>query len=410
MSSRTSRGEGGRCGLSWSPAVPRRWTLACPDRSSRDCTPCQGAASRTRPARQRLEVSSVCHPGLEAGHALRIASALAERLDRDGWHGADPYDGLASPFARWIPQARPRLHQAFLQCVRRSPINLRPILRIEHRRMAAATGLASTASARLASDPHWRARRDRLARMTIECQVRDGRYRGLWGYEFDVQTRWGSYGATDPNVVATSFAAHGCLDARALDEDRTTWLARGLLRNLWCNAYFAYSPGSAVLIHNANRLGAALAARGRFVAIRRGASPRVGGRLPHRLRPAQLGCDLLPGRGRRVGATSVGQGCEVLLRADVRWFEASPVRRPARRAERLQQCRNRSAGRGLGCRERLRPAHVSSAGLQVPDSAILGSAAVLQGEWKPPATGRSAELSTLGGGPRTRRTDGAGGP
>ncbi len=203
----------------------------------------------------------MCHPGLEAGHALRIASALAERLDRDGWHGADPYDGLASPFARWIPQARPRLHQAFLQCVRRSPINLRPILRIEHRRMAAATGLASTASARLASDPHWRARRDRLARMTIECQVRDGRYRGLWGYEFDVQTRWGSYGATDPNVVATSFAAHGCLDARALDEDRTTWLARGLLRNLWCNAYFAYSPGSAVLIHNANLLGAALAAR-----------------------------------------------------------------------------------------------------------------------------------------------------
>lgn len=203
----------------------------------------------------------MCHPGLEAGHALRIASALAERLDRDGWHGADPYDGLASPFARWIPQARPRLHQAFLQCVRRSPINLRPILRIEHRRMAAATGLASTASARLASDPHWRARRDRLARMTIECQMRDGRYRGLWGYEFDVQTRWGSYGATDPNVVATSFAAHGCLDARALDEDRTTWLARGLLRNLWCNAYFAYSPGSAVLIHNANLLGAALAAR-----------------------------------------------------------------------------------------------------------------------------------------------------
>lgn len=99
--------------------------------------------------------------------------------------------------------------------------------------MAAATGLASTASARLASDPHWRARRDRLARMTIECQMRDGRYRGLWGYGFDVQTRWGSYGAADPNVVATSFAAHGCPDARALDEDRTTWLARGLLRNLW---------------------------------------------------------------------------------------------------------------------------------------------------------------------------------
>lgn len=200
-------------------------------------------------------------PALEAGHALRVASALAERLDHSGWHGADPYDGLASPFARCIPEGMPQLRQAFLQCVRRSPIDLRPILRIGHHRMAAATGLAATASARLASDPQWRARRDRLARMTVERQMGEGRLRGLWGYEFDVQTRWGSYGATDPNIVATSFAADGCIDAMALDDERTTWLAWGLLGSLWRDDHFVYSPGSSTLIHNANLLGARLAAR-----------------------------------------------------------------------------------------------------------------------------------------------------
>jgi hypothetical protein len=227
----------------------------------------------------------VHRPMLEAGHALRVASALAERLDHSGWHGADPYDGLASPFARCIPEGMPRLRRAFLQCVRRSPIDLRPILRIGHRRMAAATGLASTASARLASDPQWRARRDRLARMTIERQMLEGRFRGLWGYEFDVQTRWGSYGATDPNIVATSFAADGCLDATALDDERTAWLAWGLLGNLWRadRDYFAYCPGTSTLIHNANLLGARLAAR---LAASRALDRRLRGDLLRAVRSA----------------------------------------------------------------------------------------------------------------------------
>ncbi len=119
------------------------------------------------------------HPVLEAGHALRIASALAERLDRDGWRGVDPYDGLASPLTRGIPQDMPLLRQAFLQSVRWSPIDLRPVLRIGRRRMAAATGLAATGSARLASDPRWRARRDWLAQMPVERQMADDRFRGL---------------------------------------------------------------------------------------------------------------------------------------------------------------------------------------------------------------------------------------
>jgi hypothetical protein len=127
--------------------------------------------------------------------------------------------------------------------------------------MAAATGLAATASARLTADPVWQARCDWLAQRTVERQVDHGRFRGLWGYEFDVQTRWGFYGEGSPNIVATSFAGHGCLDGKSADDERVAWLARGLLDHLWRGYYFAYTPCSEVLIHNANLLGAALAAR-----------------------------------------------------------------------------------------------------------------------------------------------------
>jgi hypothetical protein len=127
--------------------------------------------------------------------------------------------------------------------------------------MAATTGLAATAAARLAIDPIWAERRDRLGRWTADRQVATGRFQGLWGYEFDVQTRWGFYAAGTPNIVATAVAAQGCLDADALDAGQQEALGAGLMRCFWRMGHFAYTPESEVLIHNANLLGAALAAR-----------------------------------------------------------------------------------------------------------------------------------------------------
>ena len=42
--------------------------------------------------------------------------------------------------------------------------------------------------------------------------------RTVWGYPWDVQTRWSFYPAGSPNVVVTAFAASGLLEgAAALD-------------------------------------------------------------------------------------------------------------------------------------------------------------------------------------------------
>jgi hypothetical protein len=217
-------------------------------------------------ARSYVDIPPVSRPGIALTYrdaardeAYRLATALVLQQEHQGWIGADPYDGLASPVSRLI--AHPRLRQGLVQGVRRSPINLRPLLGIRPRRMVAAIGLAATASSRLADEPLWKELRDQLGAWTSAGQASEKPFSGLWGYEFDVQTRWGYYAAGSPNAIATVIAANGCIDAGSLHQRGRASLGAALLRCFWRRTYFAYTPDSNKLIHNANLLVAALAAR-----------------------------------------------------------------------------------------------------------------------------------------------------
>ncbi|MET8948678.1 hypothetical protein ABZX30_35465 [Streptomyces sp. NPDC004542] len=189
---------------------------------------------------------------------LVLADRLFRWADARDWSGPDPYDGLTGPLGRLAVHRV--LRQALLQTVKRSPADLRPLLGIRPLRTATATGCAAGACARLAAAPVWRERALRLGRSTAQAQL-SGRYAGLWRYEFDVQTRWSYYPASLPNLVATTFCADGCLDAGTLDGTAVRSLAHGLLTHLHNGVFFTYTPGSGVLVHNANLMGAALAAR-----------------------------------------------------------------------------------------------------------------------------------------------------
>lgn len=199
------------------------------------------------------------HLQTAAEEAYQLAVALALRQELQGWSGPDPYDGLASPVARILVGRR--LRQGLVQAVRRSPVNIRPLLGIGPHRMAAATGLAATAASRLVAEPFWIELCDRLGRLTAARQLAHGPSRGLWDYEFDVQTRWAHYRTGSANAIATVVAARGCLDAGSLTRKRQALLGVALLRCFWRGSYFAYTPTSSVLIHNANLLAASLAAR-----------------------------------------------------------------------------------------------------------------------------------------------------
>src|SRR5215475_7540754 len=63
----------------------------------------------------------------------------------ESWMGYDPYDGLNSPLARWWPMRNRLLRTALTQTVKRSPVNLRPLLGI--RKAANPKGLALAARA-----------------------------------------------------------------------------------------------------------------------------------------------------------------------------------------------------------------------------------------------------------------------
>ncbi|WP_216849080.1 hypothetical protein, partial [Streptomyces sp. TM32] len=198
------------------------------------------------------------HPVGSAADVLALADRLFLWADARTWAGPDPYDGLTGPLGRLAVHRV--LRQGLLQAVKRSPADLRPALGIRPLRTATATGFAAGACARLSAFPRWHERALRLGRWTAAEQL-SGRYAGLWRYEFDVQTRWSYYPASVPNLVATTFCADGCLDAGTLGDEAVGALARGLLEHLHNGAFFTYTPTSGVLVHNANLMGAALAAR-----------------------------------------------------------------------------------------------------------------------------------------------------
>jgi hypothetical protein len=189
-----------------------------------------------------------------------------------GWRGTDPYDGLNA--MRIAPALRrsPLALRVLTQAVKRSPINIRPILAIPAGLSAATLALVISSYARNGFLEEQEARNklrdaiDRLASLRS-----DGFDEPCWGYHFDVQTRVFFYPRTTPNTIATAFAGLGLLDAHELaGEPLALELARGVaeffIRHVPQTetdegAYFGYLPGDRTPIHNANMLVCSLLAR-----------------------------------------------------------------------------------------------------------------------------------------------------
>jgi hypothetical protein len=179
--------------------------------------------------------------------AAQRAAAYAQRVD---YRGADPYDGLASPVLRRLPGSLPR--RLATQAVKRAPAGARRPLGIAPMRMAKALGMFAWGYA-LAGEERWVGERDRLLSELVARRPAGG----AWGYEFDVDNRWGFYPAGSPNVPATApvvEALHlsGSLTG-ALRADLLAWFERTMVHPA---GFFRYTPASDALIHNANLLAA----------------------------------------------------------------------------------------------------------------------------------------------------------
>lgn len=204
--------------------------------------------------------------------ALGDALARLEAWGRErDWTGTDPYDGLNA--TRLVaPLRRSALgRRSLTQLVKRSPINLRPLLGIPPRQSAAA--LAQVVSSYALGAIPGEEGRTRLAETlrTLEALRCVGFDEPCWGYHFDVQTRVFFYPAGSPNTIATVLAGLALLDAHETTGDaRLRELATGagdfFLRHVpqtedGDGAFFGYLVDDRTPIHNANTLVCALLAR-----------------------------------------------------------------------------------------------------------------------------------------------------
>jgi hypothetical protein len=203
----------------------------------------------------------------ESGHeaAWTAAKRLSAALEGEGFEGWDPYDALTSAAVRACART-PLLRRLAIQSLKWSPVNPRAVLRIPRQQHTKALALCAAGYCRLARlDPTgpWaalaRTLAERLAGKAIE---RPGGGVG-WGYDFEVETRWGHYRRGEPNAVATAFAANALLDLRSLTGDdrfaelplrAATFTSSELLVERRGGSFFGYYPGATTPVHNASLL------------------------------------------------------------------------------------------------------------------------------------------------------------
>ena len=179
------------------------------------------------------------------------------------WMGSDPYDGLNTRRLLTPLKRHRRGRQALLQLVKRSPVNLRPLLGIAPADDAAA--LAWVASAYATTDFGGPEDQDKRLRQTVEriLSLRTpGAEEPCWGYHYDMQSRVFFYPKTAPNVIATTFVGMALLDAHEqLGDDSLLQTAHGVARFLVARipqtedppgAFFGYLIGDRSPVHNSN--------------------------------------------------------------------------------------------------------------------------------------------------------------
>lgn len=198
-------------------------------------------------------------------------SAIRRWGEARDWRGADPYDALNSPLAPALTLGTRFGRRALTQGVKRSPINLRPLLRIKDVWNAKAIGLVASAYAHLAAAGDASAAPHAERWLSWLESHHSGDEAGLaWGYPFEVQTRFFRYARETPNTIATSFVAQAFLDGadllgderwRAPAESAASFLLSRMLVRDTDREYFQYVSGEPELVHNANVLACAVLAR-----------------------------------------------------------------------------------------------------------------------------------------------------
>ena len=233
--------------------------------------------------------------------ALLACHKLRKYIEAEGFKGFDPYDALNSPILSLLSCGNKYLRIAFIQILKRLPVNLRPLLLIRKDYNPKGLGLFLWGYAKLygiakreneTKGAHWIERAghnkknvtvsqigfedvtvqiDRLLDLLEGLKSRDCSG-NAWGYNFDWQSRAFFVPKGTPTVVNSAFIGHALLDTWAITGNRRALemalpIADFILQDLnrheeedgtFC---FSYTPVDRYFVHNANLLGASLLIR-----------------------------------------------------------------------------------------------------------------------------------------------------
>jgi hypothetical protein len=227
---------------------------------------------------QAIEMNDDCERALQS---------LLRYCRTESWIGYDPYDALSSPLANVFPFKHRLPRMMLTQLVKRSPVNLRPVLGIAKQVNPKGIALAARALMLLAdrqgcSLPSQIPESFAQKKTGLEADFNflmgrlgsirsTGFAESCWGYPFDWQSRAFFAPRGTPNVVCTVFAGHAYLDwhdrtgsESALNTAKS--VCRFLLDRInrtkdGDGDCFSYTPLDHSRVHNVNLLAAEFLAR-----------------------------------------------------------------------------------------------------------------------------------------------------
>ncbi len=196
---------------------------------------------------------------------------LQQYIESENYHGHDPYDALNSPlFKLPIFKSNKVIRFGAQQLVKRSPINLRPLLLVPKKINPVTLGLCIQGYCNLVK-VYPEKKRELETKINslinqLEQLIPTGFHGACWGYDFDWEARYASVPAYQPTIVATgiisnalfiAFQTTGNKKALALCFSSAEFVLKDLKRSMdndgdFC---FSYSPVDREKVFNASMKG-----------------------------------------------------------------------------------------------------------------------------------------------------------
>ena len=202
---------------------------------------------------------------------ITLNSKLLDSIRMDGFAGYDPFDSLNSTLLKATPLYRSEwVRLAWLQLGKRSPINLRPLMRVPKKRNPKGVGLFISGlleDYRRTGAIEYLEQARELAEwlLTQRSDVQQWQH-SCWGYHFDWQARAFYVPAGKPNIITTCYVARALYQLGTVTADQNLIdialdAARFISKQLYTEAgdrsFYAYIPGEQAFVHNASLWGAA---------------------------------------------------------------------------------------------------------------------------------------------------------